>query len=323
MPWNGSGSVTVPRDFSAQQAAGAPNDVIEGSQIDEVTNDLADAIENTLARDGQNSMAANLNVGNYRLTNVATATAITDAPPLSQIVGGSYNWVGTFGGTATAWTATLTPAPTTLTAGFRVVGIVGTTSTGAVTLALNSIAAITVKRPNGNDLTAGAVVAGDVLELIYDGTDFVIQAIRPQQLPAGSLSSLSVSFESDTNTGFYLPAADTFALVAGGSNVFQVSADDITCTVSGAIRVPFGNTSERPASPGEAMFRYNTLRDTFEGFAVGGWVTMSASDPSGAFLLPFGSTAERPDPAEEGTIRYNTQSNRFEGFTASGWVNLS
>lgn len=77
-----------------------------------------------------------------------------------------------------AITATLAPAPSALAAGFSALVKIANTNTGAVTLNLNSLGAVNVKKwvsgakaaLEADDLPAGAIV-----EFVHDGTDFVVQ----------------------------------------------------------------------------------------------------------------------------------------------------
>lgn len=102
---------------------------------------------------------------------------INDTTPIQN---GDYIWLGTTGGTATAQTASATPAITGYKAGqkFRMKIGAGLGSTGAAvtahTLNINSIGAKNFKEMDGANPTIGTWVAGALLECLYDGTNFVI-----------------------------------------------------------------------------------------------------------------------------------------------------
>lgn len=148
-----------------------------------------------------NTAAATLNVngvGAKNIFNAATGAAIgageivsgrayeviydgtqflllNDVTPIQN---GDYIWLGTTGGTATAQTATATPAITAYKAGqkFRMLVGSGLGSTGASptghSLNINAVGAKQiVSNDNLNSSpTNGSWVAGAVLELLYDGT---------------------------------------------------------------------------------------------------------------------------------------------------------
>lgn len=162
---------------------------IEATRHDTQDNDFRDGINNTLAKDGSNAATGNLNIGSYRLTAVAAATARTDAAQVGQVQDGDYIWLGTTTGTATAQTATATPAITAYKAGqkFRMKVGTGLGSTGSTrtahTLNINGIGAKNIKRQSGQDPTLGVWLEARIMELVYDGTNFVMT-----NYPTGLLS---------------------------------------------------------------------------------------------------------------------------------------
>lgn len=151
-----------------------------------------------------NTAAATLNingVGTKSIFNAATGAAIgageivatrayevlydgtqflllNDVTPIQN---GDYIWLGTTGGTATAQTASATPAITAYKAGQKFRAKIGASlqSTGtavtAHTLLINGITpAKNIVNQDGTNPTAGTWVAGAIIELVYDGTNFVI-----------------------------------------------------------------------------------------------------------------------------------------------------
>jgi hypothetical protein len=150
-----------------------------------------------------NTAAATLNingVGTKSIFNAATGAAIgageivatrayeviydgtqflllNDVTPIQN---GDYIWLGTTGGTVTAQTASATPAITAYKAGqkFRAkigasLGSTGTAVT-AHTINVNSVGAKNLVNQDGTNPTAGTWVAGAIIELVYDGTNFII-----------------------------------------------------------------------------------------------------------------------------------------------------
>jgi len=153
---------------------------IEAGRHDTQDNDFATGINNCIAKDGQNAATADLPMGGFKHTNVANATARNNYAAVGQVQDGDFIWLGTTGGTATAQTATATPAITAYKAGqkFRMKIGSGLGSTGTVrtshTININSIGAKNIKRASGNNPTIGDWVAGAIMEVIYDGTDFIV-----------------------------------------------------------------------------------------------------------------------------------------------------
>lgn len=95
---------------------------------------------------------------------------------------GKWNYV-VAGGVDGALTATLTPAPASLAAGLVLRLKVNAPNTGAVTLNLNGLGAKPVVRASGEPLQKNDIVAGQVVELAYDGTVFQVSNLNTALLP--------------------------------------------------------------------------------------------------------------------------------------------
>jgi len=151
-----------------------------------------------------NTAAATLNingVGAKNIFNTATGAAIgageivatrayeviydgtqflllNDVTPIQN---GDYIWLGTTGGTATAMTASATPAITAYKAGqkFRMKVGAGLGSTGSTatshTININGVGAKNiVNNEDSTNPTIGTWIASAIMELVYDGTNFLI-----------------------------------------------------------------------------------------------------------------------------------------------------
>jgi hypothetical protein len=154
---------------------------IEAGRHDTQDDDFATGINQCLNKDGSNAATGNLNDGGFRHTNLGAATARTDAPQVAQVQDGDFIWLGTTSGTATAQTASATPAITAYKAGqkFRMkvgtsLGSTGSTAT-AHTININGVGAKNiVNNEDSTNPTIGTWIAGAIMELVYDGTNFLI-----------------------------------------------------------------------------------------------------------------------------------------------------
>jgi len=82
MPRNGSGTYQLP--------AGQPvvtGTVISSSTFNTLTNDLANALTQSLSKDGQTPATANLPMGGFKLTGLANGSASTDSITYGQVQG--------------------------------------------------------------------------------------------------------------------------------------------------------------------------------------------------------------------------------------------
>jgi hypothetical protein len=92
---------------------------------------------------------------------------------------------------------TLSPAPTAYTAGMVINFKATTVSTGAATLNVNSLGAKTIKRLNGDTLLDGDIPAGAVVQVIYDGTDFILQSAIPNVPAIAQTTDPARAFDTD------------------------------------------------------------------------------------------------------------------------------
>jgi hypothetical protein len=74
------------------------------------------------------------------------------------------------------YAVTLSPAPTAYTTGMVVNFKAQTANTGAATLNVNGLGAVTIKRNNDKDLLTGDIEASQIVTVIYDGTNFQMQS---------------------------------------------------------------------------------------------------------------------------------------------------
>ncbi len=139
-------------------------------------------------------------------TGIATITA-------SQA--NAYNWAGTFGGTANALTATLSPAPMALTAGLTVDGIASAPNTGSATMNVNGLGTKSIVGQGGIALTGGEINAAS--SFIYDGTNFVIVSSGATNIPANLQAYVSAgTFTFVVPTGVTRISAQVWGGGGGG-----------------------------------------------------------------------------------------------------------
>lgn len=129
-------------------------------------------------------------------------------------------WVGSVSGTNTV-TGSLSPAITTYAAGLTVKLKVANACTGAVTLNLNSIGAVDVKRIDGaTALISGDWKAGQTVELVYDGTYW--QMTSPSGIAASSpwtniLNTFTVSTDTINSTTSEVVISNATVGIAGNT----------------------------------------------------------------------------------------------------------
>ena len=161
--------------------------------------DLATGINSCLNKDGSNAATANLNLGGFRYTNAAAATASTDLLRASQIMDGSIIYAGTTGGTTTAYT--LTPGiAITPTVGMIVRGKIHATNTGTATLNVSGTGAANIVARTGSQCPTGTLVIISYLDFMWDGTNWVVVNPSQTQFITYAPSSNLASYVINTTT---------------------------------------------------------------------------------------------------------------------------
>ena len=213
MTWNGAGTVNLLYDWSARRDAGAPDHFIDADLMDAQQRDIADAIEATLNRNGENQMAADLHMGtSYHLTNMAAGSAATDSITMRQVADNSVLYGGTTGGSSNAYTLTDAVMSSSPTAGMRLLLIANHTNNGATTFNLNSSGAVAVVRRNGaTALSGGEIVSGDLFEIVYDGTSWVlVNAAAAEYQPIDATLTALAGVTTAADKLIYATGSDTF-----------------------------------------------------------------------------------------------------------------
>ncbi|MFK4444628.1 hypothetical protein ABH944_004868 [Caballeronia udeis] len=202
MPFNGSGSYSLPYNWQTDAANGLD---ISSSRMQGQDQDIASALSICMTKDGQQTAANNLPMGGFTLTNIANASLQKQPISVQDFQNGTPNWVGTVTGTDTI-TGAANIAPQAYAAGQKWRGIIaGPNVTSTVTMNFNGLGAVSVP-----GLAIGAFVAGQIFEVTYDGANFQLSTSNGH----GSL----VNVQLITASGTYTPtpgATKGFAWVQG------------------------------------------------------------------------------------------------------------
>lgn len=107
-----------------------------------------------------------------------------------------------------SYAITCTPAPTAYTTGMRFTFKVGTANTGACSLNVNGLGAKTIKKNYNSDLATGDILANQIIEVVYDGTNMQLVSATAQ----------AVQYKNGTTTRD-LSLADATQTIAHGLGV--------------------------------------------------------------------------------------------------------
>jgi hypothetical protein len=154
------------------------------------------------------------------------------AQPAGPNAAEAYWWGGTAGGTANALTISVGGAPGSYAAGQRYAFVVAANNTGAATLAVNGLGAQSVRRPDGSTLAAGDLVAGTLVGVTYDGTNFRLADAPPVTTFAADLTVAKADPALILNKAASGQAARVFGRTSN-SNRWAVELGDTTAEGGG------------------------------------------------------------------------------------------
>lgn len=175
---DGSGTYTLP--------AGNPvstGTTISSTWANNTLTDIATALTNSIAKDGQTVATANLPMGGFKHTNVADATSRNQYATAGQSQDWDMQTLSSVSGTDTI-VGSLTPSITGYQTGMPISFIPASTNTGATTLSINGLSARGIVKWDGDALAAGDLVADVPAFVVTSATQFVL--LNPQ---SGNLSN--------------------------------------------------------------------------------------------------------------------------------------
>lgn len=168
--WDGNGDFSVTYNWNTDKANSIP---ITASRMEQVTGvDIVGGLNNCRTLDGQNAPSAALPMATYNHTNVGNATARNQYLTMGQYQdnGGVYF---NSSGSANAYVLSLSPAIQNYTAGQEFVFNANFANTGSATIDVSGLGAKTLQYA-GLNLVGGEIDSGQIVKIVYDGTNFQI-----------------------------------------------------------------------------------------------------------------------------------------------------
>lgn len=329
----------MPRS-SGQYTLPSGNPVVPGTTISSTwanttLTDVASALTQSIATDGQTVPSANLPMGNFKHVGVGNATSRTDYAAAGQVQDSSFQWLTGVGGTNTI-TATIAPAIPAYVAGQTFRFLAAGANTGAVTININGLGAKAITKRGTTALIAGDIPANSVVQIVYDGTQF-------QNVSIGR-SGQFIGTQVFTASGTYTPSAGvTLAIVevqggggagggaaATGSPQYSIGGGGgsgayakgiISSPVAGAITVGGGGGSVSGGTGGAgAASSYQgliTAGGGAGGVTAAASVRVSALGGAGGTVSVAGSIINLPGQPGQSAWG-NDQSPVFQGVSGAG-----
>ncbi len=110
----------------------------------------------------------------------------------------TYDYAASAVGTDT-YAITVTPAPTAYVIGQKFTFKADVTNTGACTLNVNTLGAITIKKNVTADLATGDIIANQLITVIYDGTNFQLDTGKAGGLGTAVSKTWGTIYQADTD----------------------------------------------------------------------------------------------------------------------------
>ena len=167
----------------------------------------------TISRAQESTTALDFNAGDIVELRPTAATFDSITFDAQDVREGTYTYANDTGG-ANSFVISVTDPPGSYAAGQRFEFKAAATNTGGCTLNVNSLGNKSVVYPNGSALQAGEISTGQMVQVIYDGSKFLLLSapgiLRSTRLaPTGSSSNLDAdkldgqhgSYYNDTPNG--------------------------------------------------------------------------------------------------------------------------
>ena len=236
MARNGSGSYSNPYPNFISGT------VISSTQVDANNSDIATALTQSIAVDGQSVVTGDIPLATHKFTAMKVGSAATDSLSLGQAQAEAFVWCGTASGGADAITLAPSPAITAYAAGQRFVWMAsGSTNTGATTVAISGLSAIALQN-NGAALSAGQHAAGKMFIGILNTTS-TMQIIQVQVSGTDPLIVSSLTVTGDATIG------DDLTLLSDASILGFGEHTDVTITHVADSGLTLKNTSTADDTP--------------------------------------------------------------------------
>ncbi len=214
-------------------------------------------------------------------------------------------------GSTDAYAISLSPAPSSYVVGMVVHFLANTTNTGAATLNINSLGAVTIKKAKDVDLADGDIKAGQLVSVIYDGSNFQLlstpSTVGGNVFPKGYLSGPAPVFTSSS----------TITIKSGLKARDSGNAADIEVTSDIPVALSTSGEGGRDAGSeaSNTWYYLYLIRKSSDG-TVSAVLSATNEAVSGSITYPSGYNQKRQLPI---AIRNDGSSNIIPFYTGAGW----
>jgi hypothetical protein len=216
-------------------------------------------------------------VGLYAITVANGASQVTSAnivqlptapffPTLPQVPyqvqEGVYTYAGQDTGAANAYVITFAagqPIPTSYTSGMKVSFKALNANTGASTVNVNGLGAVTIRRASGVGLAAADINSGQVVELTYDGTVFQMANYLGTGTTSNTSTVVDLPYVADTGTQNAVVATFSPAITSGEQVAGLAIEVKLANTITGAATINVNGLGAKSIKTGDLQNPPNGL----------------------------------------------------------------
>ena len=199
MPRNGSGTYSLPL------SSVVPDTTILASWANTTLDDMALAMTNSIAKNGETNPTAALPMNGFNHTGVAVAIGRTQYARAAEVIDGLLTRCTAVGGTANVITMTAALSTSTYVAGQRYSFTMGAgANTTAVTVNVNGAGAKNLTKRGATALAADDLPANARILMEYDGTQFQLLApfITVSDVATAAIAAVGISYASNDEIVF-------------------------------------------------------------------------------------------------------------------------
>lgn len=183
MPFNGNGTFNRVYDWEIDKINGVK---IRADRMETEMDGMAIGLSTCVTRDGQSPATANLPMGGFNHTGVSDGTARNHYTSVGQVQDGDNTWGGTSTGAGNLYEVGLIPTTTAYASNMTIRFLADKDNTAAATITVDGLAVKDIRKGfNQSPLSAGDIRTGQLVEVTYDGTYFILK-----QLAGGGSSGL-------------------------------------------------------------------------------------------------------------------------------------
>ncbi len=230
MAWSGSspnGAFSRVHDWTDDEGA-ALN--IEAARMDAEDDSFQVGINLCIHKGGLNAATGDLPMGSNRHTGVANANAKNTYASAADVMDQDLLYY-VDSGSADTYVITPSPSAGALEEGQKHVIRIANTNTGASTLNVNALGAVTIRTQNGLALQAGALIAGAYYEITYDANGSRYLLTSPHS------SYVQVTDSGGSDFGLFTHDGTDLNLV--GTNTTDWNISGITVIQAGGVNADF------------------------------------------------------------------------------------